>query len=144
MGYTLGQAAKAVGMSKTSILRSIKAGRISAGRDELGQWAIEPCELHRVYPPLTDENDTGNGTGERAVTGGDTALVEANARASLLEQRISDLRTILDDMRTQRDDFREQRDAWQRQAEASQRALTDQREKVATAQSWWGWLRSTG
>ena len=50
MSYTLGQAAKAVGMSKTSILRSIKAGRISAGRDELGQWAIEPCELHRVYP----------------------------------------------------------------------------------------------
>ena len=144
MGYTLGQAAKAVGMSKTSILRSIKAGRISAGRDELGQWAIEPCELHRIYPPLTDENDTGNGTGERAVTGGDTALVEANARASLLEQRIGDLRTILDDMRGQRDDFREQRDAWQRQAEASQRALTDQREKSAARQSWWAWLRSTG
>jgi hypothetical protein len=144
MGYTLGQAAKAVGMSKTSILRSIKAGRISAGRDEIGQWVIEPCELHRVYPPLTDDKDTGNGTEEHAVTGGDTALVEANSRASLLEQRISDLRTILDDMRGQRDDFREQRDAWQRQAEASQRALTDQREKAATAQSWWGWLRSTG
>jgi hypothetical protein len=74
MGYTLGQAAKAVGMSKTSILRSIKAGRISAGRDELGQWAIEPCELHRVYPALTEETVTGNGTGERAVTGGETAL----------------------------------------------------------------------
>jgi len=130
-------------MSKTSVLRSIKAGRISAGRDELGQWAIEPCELHRVYPPLTDENDTGNGTGERAVTGGDTALVGANARASLLEWRINDLRTMLDDMRGQRDDFREQRNAWQRQAEASQRALSDQREKAAAAQSWWGWLRST-
>jgi hypothetical protein len=63
MGYTLGQAAKAVGMSKTSILRSIKTGRISAGRDEFGQWAIEPCELHRVYPPLAD--DTGTGTGSR-------------------------------------------------------------------------------
>jgi hypothetical protein len=137
MGYTLGQAAKAVGMSKTSILRSIKAGRISAGRDELGQWAIEPCELHRVYPPLTDENDTGNGTGERAVTGAKTALVEANSRASLLEQRISDLKTILDDMRGQRDDMREQRDAWQRQAEASQRVLTDGREKAAVRQSWW-------
>jgi hypothetical protein len=49
MGYTLGQAAKAVGMSKTSILRSIKTGRISAGRDEFGQWAIEPCELHRPF-----------------------------------------------------------------------------------------------
>ena len=144
MGYTLGAAARACGMSKTSILRSIKSGRISAGRDEFGNWAIEPCELHRVYPALTDDNDTANGTGERAVTGADTALVEANARASLLEPRISDLKTILDDMRAQREDLREQRDAWQRQAEASQRALTDQREKVATAQSWWGWLRSTG
>ena len=142
MGYTLGAAARACGMSKTSVLRSIKAGRISAGRDEIGQWVIEPCELHRVYPPLTDDKDTGTGPEEHAVTGGDTALVEANARASLLEQRIGDLRTILDDMRGQRDDFREQRDAWQRQAEASQRALTDQRE--ITAQSWWQWLRSTG
>src|SRR3954451_22435319 len=71
MSYTLGQAAKAVGMSKTSILRSIKAGRISAGRDELGQWAIEPCELHRVYPPLTDDTGTGNGTEERGITGGE-------------------------------------------------------------------------
>src|SRR5580692_6415133 len=73
MSYTLGQAAKAVGMSKTSILRSIKAGRISAGRNEFGQWAIEPCELHRVYPALTDESGTENGTGDRAVTGGETA-----------------------------------------------------------------------
>jgi hypothetical protein len=74
----------------------------------LGQWAIEPRELNRVYPPITDDNDTGNGTGERAVTGGETALVEANARASLLEWRINDLRTILDDMRGQRDDMRGQ------------------------------------
>jgi hypothetical protein len=128
-------------MSKTSILRSIKAGRISAGRDEFGQWAIEPCELHRVYPALTADNDTANGTRERAATGGDTALVEANARTSLLEQRISDLKTILDDMRAQRDDLREQRDAWQRQAEASQRVLTNQRDKTEAPQSWWQWLR---
>ena len=39
------------------------------GRDELGQWAIEPCELHRVYPPLADDTATGNGTEERGVTG---------------------------------------------------------------------------
>ena len=145
MGYTLGQAARAVGMSKTSIFRSIKAGRISGTKDEFGQWCIEPCELHRVYPALTDETDT-NGAEEQAVTGGETgvetALVEA-MRASLLEQRISDLKTMLDDMRIQRDDMRGQRDAWQRQAESSQRALTDQREKSAP-QPWWGWLRSTG
>ena len=95
MSYTLGQAAKAVGMSKTSILRSIKAGRISAGRDELGQWAIEPCELHRVYPPLTEDTGTGNGMGERAVTGGETTLAEAHARAALAEARMSDFRSML-------------------------------------------------
>ena len=146
MGYTLGQAARAVGMSKTSIFRSIKAGRISGTKDEFGQWCIEPCELHRAYPALTDATDS-DGTAEQAVTGrtgGDTALMEA-MRASLLEQRISDLKTMLDDMRIQRDDIRGQRDAWQRQAETSQRALTDQREKAATAakQTWWHWLRAT-
>ena len=96
MSYTLGQAAKAVGMSKTSILRSIKAGRISAGRDELGQWAIEPCELHRVYPALSeDDPGTGNGTGERAGTGGGTALAVAHARAALAEARMSDFKSML-------------------------------------------------
>ena len=103
MSYTLGQAAKVVGMSKTSILRSIKAGRISAGRDEFGQWAIEPCELHRVYPALTEDTVTGNGPGERAVTGGETALAEANARAALAEARLFDFKTMLDDIRGQRD-----------------------------------------
>jgi hypothetical protein len=110
MSYTLGQAAKAVGMSKTSILRSIKAGRISAGRDEFWQWAIEPRELHRVYAPLTDDTGTGNGTKERGVTGGETALAEATARATLAEARLSDFKSMLDDIR-------EQRGRWQHQAE---------------------------
>ena len=108
MGYTLGQAAKAVGMSKTSILRSIKAGRISAGRDEFSQWAIEPCELHRVYPPLSEDTGTQNGAGERAVTGHETALVEAHARSALAEARLFDCKSMLEHIR-------EQRDCWQQQ-----------------------------
>ena len=122
----------AVGMSKTSILRSIKAGRISAGRDEFGQWAIEPCELHRIYPPITDETGTGGGAGERGVTGGETALAEANARAALAEARLSDIKSMVDDIR-------EQRDRWQQQAErVAALAITDQRKEPASAQpqSW--------
>jgi len=131
MGYTLGQAAKAVGMSKTSILRSIKAGRISAGRDELGQWAIEPCELHRVYPPLADDTGTGNDTEVRGVTGGETALAEAHARAGLAEARMSDFKSMLDDIR-------EQRDRWQQAERLAALAITDQRKEPASAQpqSW--------
>jgi len=49
--FTLAEAAKAIGKSKSTVLRSIRAGRISAVRDELtGGWLIEPAELHRLYP----------------------------------------------------------------------------------------------
>jgi hypothetical protein len=40
------------------------------------EWCIEPVELHRVYPAVTDVTEA-NGTGERAVSGGDAALVSA-------------------------------------------------------------------
>jgi predicted site-specific integrase-resolvase len=54
MPYSLHQAATACGVNKSTILRAIKAGKISAVRDEQGQWQVEPAELHRVYPPVTD------------------------------------------------------------------------------------------
>ena len=60
--------------------------------------------------PLADDTGTGNGTGERGVTGGETALAEASTRATLAEARLSDFKSMLDDIR-------EQRDRWQQQAE---------------------------
>jgi hypothetical protein len=52
---TLGQAAKATGKNKTTILRAVRDGRVSANRDEVGQYAIEPAELFRQFPPATDD-----------------------------------------------------------------------------------------
>jgi excisionase family DNA binding protein len=54
MPYSLQQAATATGLNKSTILRAIKAGKVSAVRDEQGQWQVEPAELHRVYPPAAD------------------------------------------------------------------------------------------
>ena len=143
MGYTLGQAARAVGMSKTSILRSIKAGRISGTKDEFGQWCIEPCELHRVYPALADVTDA-NGAGEPAVTGGDTwALAEANARAALAEARLLDFKAMLEDMRGGVQDLKRDRDEWRTHAQALRLALPKPEGKP-TPTSLWRWLRSTG
>jgi hypothetical protein len=123
MGYTLGQAARAVGMSKTSIFRSIKAGRISGTKDELGQWCIEPCELHRVYPALSDATE-GNGAEERAVPGSDVgAVAEATVRAALAEARLSDLKAMLEDMRRGVEDLKRDRDEWRTQAQALRLAL---------------------
>jgi excisionase family DNA binding protein len=48
--YTLGEAARAVGMSKPGIVKAIKNGRVSATRTDNGTYRIDPAELHRVYP----------------------------------------------------------------------------------------------
>ena len=38
---------------KSTVLRAIKAGRISGTKDEQGEWHVEPAELHRVLPAPT-------------------------------------------------------------------------------------------
>ena len=47
-------AAAACGLNKSTVLRAIKAGKISGTKDEHGEWHVEPAELHRVYPPVAD------------------------------------------------------------------------------------------
>lgn len=55
---TLGQAAKTTGKQKSTILNAIKTGRLSATRDDLNQWQIDPAELFRVYDVKPqDEHD---------------------------------------------------------------------------------------
>lgn len=51
MSYTLGQAAKAADVSKTTIQRAIKSGRLSASRQDDGSYVIGPAELHRAPLP---------------------------------------------------------------------------------------------
>jgi hypothetical protein len=51
MPYSLQQAAQAAGINRSTVLRAIKAGRVSGTKTETGDWQIEPAELHRVYPP---------------------------------------------------------------------------------------------
>ena len=53
MSYSLVAAAAATGLNKTSILRAIKTGEIAGTRDALGQWSIEPADLHRVPKPAS-------------------------------------------------------------------------------------------
>src|SRR3954452_3352126 len=52
MAYSLKQAADATGRTKPTILRAIQTGKISATKSAMGEWEIEPAELHRVYPPV--------------------------------------------------------------------------------------------
>jgi len=58
--YTIATAAAAVGRNKTAILRAINAGKISAAKDEDGEWQIDPADLHRIYPPLRSASMRAN------------------------------------------------------------------------------------
>lgn len=46
---TAKQAADHTGKSKAAILKAIKTGRLSASKDGLGEWQVDPSELFRVY-----------------------------------------------------------------------------------------------
>jgi hypothetical protein len=59
--YTLGQAAKACGRSKSALSRDVKTGKISATRNPDGTLGIEPAELHRVFPAVSHSNRPSNG-----------------------------------------------------------------------------------
>lgn len=62
MRYTLGTAAKATGKAKSTILRAIKSGTISAIKAHDGSYDIEPSELHRVFPPNGAKQASSNDT----------------------------------------------------------------------------------
>jgi len=52
MAYSMEQAADATGRTKPAILRVIQTGKISARKNEMGEWEIDPAELRRIYSPV--------------------------------------------------------------------------------------------
>lgn len=133
MPYTLKQAAEATGKSKPTILRAIQSHKISAKKDDHGEWEIDPSELHRIYDPVAR-----NGTDATDVLPSDSvALRHENEllREMLAERdkRVSDKDAVIEDLRQRLDREGEER----RQAHAQLTALlTDQRtraEREATA-----------
>ena len=122
MSYTLGEAAKAVGKSKTTLHRAIKSGKISASKADDGSYVIEPAELHRLFPSVTagtaDAPLLRNDTEQQSNTLGTLRIQmemqekERERERALLQETIADLR--------------EDRDKWRQQATA---LLEDHRPK---------------
>jgi len=131
MSYTLAAAAAAVGLNKTTILRAVKSGKISARMDEHGHWRIEPAELHRVYSPAASHADS-NAAAQREAVFEAVAAAELQFKVALAEQRLAELKADLEDMRSQRN-------AWQTQAERL--AIADSRAQPEQRSHWWWRLR---
>jgi len=116
--YTLGTAAKATGITKSALSKAIATGRLSAKKNELGRFDIDPSELHRVYPPLpAPEKSEHEQTQE---TANENRVLKAKLEG--LEQLLAEVR--------------EDRDHWRRQATV---LLTSQQEAKTTPppRPWW-------
>jgi hypothetical protein len=52
MSYSLVEAATACGVNRSIVLRAIRAGKISAGKDEQDEWRIEAVKLQPSKQPV--------------------------------------------------------------------------------------------
>lgn len=102
MRYTLGTAAKATGKAKSTILRAVKSGIISASRSHDGSYEIEPSELHRVFPPNSTQPHTSNDTKPHEEYDATLRLrleilaSERDRERAQMQETIDDLRARLD------------------------------------------------
>lgn len=108
--YSLKEAAEACGRGKPAILKAIQKGTISARKNQLGEWEIDPSELHRVYKPVKRGNTQEGNTIERRETMDESRETEALRRENallreqteLLKDERQDLRRRLDEEAAER------------------------------------------
>ena len=96
---TLNQAAREAGRSKATLLDAIRGGRLSAPKDELGRYQIDPAELFRVYPPTAQRPDVETATDPMLPT----------TETALLQQKVELLERIIQGIENERNDLRRRR-----------------------------------
>ena len=109
---TLNQAAREAGRSKATLLEAIRGGRLSAPKDELGHYQIDPAELFRVYPP----------TGRRPDAETATDPMPPTTETALLRQKVEFLERIIQGIESERNDLRRRLDA---ESEARENAAAE-------------------
>ena len=84
---SLGDAAKRAGVSRPTMWRLVRSGKVSARRNERGAWMLEQSEFARVFPEsFEQENSSPNSSANR-----DEKAFERNA----LQGEIQILREVV-------------------------------------------------
>lgn len=107
--FTLGEASKEVTASKSTILRAIKSGKLSASKDG-DSWRIEASELFRVFDPAPTRS--GNHLLKEV-----EPLTPEPPKLAELEAELIQARTLLEAERERTAELRQDRDRWAAQAE---------------------------
>jgi hypothetical protein len=144
--FTLGQAAKETGISKTAISRAINSGRLSATRNDLGEYQIDPAELFRVYPVDRQRNtETERDSTPQVDTGLPAVLAlvreERDRERQQLQATIDDLRRRLDEATKDRREAQEKLTAlltYQPQASTPETVTVTRNTVTVRPVFWWG------
>lgn len=110
MALSVGEAAKAVGMTRQAIQAAIKKGTISATKGEKGAWQVDPAELFRVYQPVVRHDPPTESEDFTSVVTRQAAEIQE------LTAKLKAAHELLDVLRSQNADLKEQRDLWQVEA----------------------------
>jgi hypothetical protein len=97
---SLKQAAEFAGVTKPTVLKHIKAGKVSADKDPEGRWWFDVTELVRVY----GEPETGHDS----ITGSRNALINIR-NPRLLQQETAAQQLLLNELRRQLGEMKEER-----------------------------------
>ena len=131
---SLKQAAEFAGVTKPTVLKHIKAGRVSAQKDTEGRWWFDVAELVRVYGEPEARNDFGTVSGNISVTSWNHPSFQ---QETAVQQLLVELRRQLEEQKAERererDDLRRllEREQDRHERERSE-LITLLREKEAT------------
>jgi len=148
-GLSLREAAQQAGTSKSTILRAIQSGRLSAKRTDDGGYDIDPSELFRVYPVkgATDgpqrsvDRSLGQDATITATADTSSGTSELRIRNATLEAELSALKTLIEAEKRRAEELREDRDRWHAQAERL--ALPAPITPSAPPRFWLPWRRAS-
>jgi excisionase family DNA binding protein len=96
MKFSIGQAAKETGKSKSTISRAIKSGRLSAHKNG-DTFEIDAAELFRVFPATDAQPVRSNDTHPQNAT--TATATQPDKEVQLLREMLERERATVDDLR---------------------------------------------
>ena len=110
---TAGEASRLTGVSKATICRALKSGKLSYISNDSDGYKIDPAELSRVYNLKHHETPQGVAM-KRSATPNETP--QNDHEKELLELKIKHLEEKLKMVERENEYLRKDKDQWQRQA----------------------------
>lgn len=95
MKFTLGGAAKRLGLSKPTVSKHIKNGRLAGVKDEAGVYQIDAAELARFEAEYRRVTPVQEADVDPVVVAGDVALAVEREKARQLQERLEEAKEAL-------------------------------------------------